>query len=54
MALVVKNVDAGVVLSIIRTIYGYLRPWLKEQAAKTETPVDDWMLNALDAVLGIK
>jgi len=38
-------------LSIIGMIYKKIRPWLVEQAAKTETPIDDWMISVLDWLL---
>ncbi len=49
----VKAVDPGLVIGIIRSIYGVIRPWLKEEAAKSQTPIDDWMLTLLDNLLGV-
>jgi len=42
----------GVILAVLKMIYKSVAPWLKEQAAKSDTPIDDWMLTFLDAVLG--
>jgi len=40
-----------IILKVVRTIFKSLRPWLVEQAKKTETPVDDYMIELLDWVL---
>lgn len=47
-----KEVDPGTVLGLVKTIYGFLRPWLWEQARESNTPVDNWMLDMLDKLLG--
>ena len=44
-------VNLSIVLAIVKLIYGHLRSWLLEEAKKTETPVDDWMLGVLDKLL---
>lgn len=44
-------VSLSLILTIVKLIYKELRPWLIEEAKKTETPVDDWMLGVLDRVL---
>lgn len=47
-----KMPDPGTVLLLFRTIYAALRSWLWEMAKKSDTPVDDWMLELLDTLLG--
>jgi len=44
-------VNFGIILAIVKIIYKELRPWLTEEAKKTETPVDEWMLSVLDRLL---
>jgi hypothetical protein len=51
MAGIVRVTQYGLVLSIVKMIYKELRPWLEQQAQKTETPVDDWMIAVLDKLL---
>lgn len=46
-----KTIDPGTTLILVKTIYGFLRPWLWTQAKKSDSPIDDWMLNMLDKVL---
>ena len=43
-----------VVLKVLKIIYLSIRPWLFEQAAKTETPIDNWMLEVFDMLLGVE
>jgi hypothetical protein len=39
------------VLKVVKVIYKALRPWLEEEAKKTATPVDNYMLELLDYFL---
>lgn len=39
------------ILTLARLVYKHIRPWLADQAAATNTPIDDWMLAALDKLL---
>jgi len=50
----VKNIDPGIILAIVRQIYLLIRPWLKKKADETDTPVDNWMLDLLDTLLGVE
>lgn len=50
----VKNVPPDVVLGLVKTVYGFIRPWLWDQAKKSDSPVDDWMLTMLDRLLGFE
>jgi len=48
----VKNpFNLGLAFGLVKIIYKELRSWLREEAKKTETPVDDWMLDILDKLL---
>jgi hypothetical protein len=42
-----------VVIPVLKLVYSQLRPWLKEQAAKSDTPLDNWVLDLLDKLLDI-
>lgn len=42
----------GSILAIVKLIYGALRAWLRDMATQSSTPVDDWMLDVLDELLG--
>jgi hypothetical protein len=39
------------VLRVVRVIYKSLSAWLHEEAKKSNTPVDDYMLEILDFLL---
>ena len=54
MASVVTSLGPGLVLNIIGMVIRPLLPWLKEQAAKTETPIDNWTVEFLELVFGVK
>ena len=54
MSLVVKSLGPSLVLSILGMILKPLLPWLKEQAKKSETPLDDWCVEFLELVFGVK
>jgi hypothetical protein len=49
----VKKNDPGLILPIAKLIYQFIRPWFVEQAAKTETPIDDWMIMILDRLFAL-
>ena len=51
---VVGSLGPGIVLSILGMILKPLLPWLKEQAAKTETPIDNWAVEFLELLFGVK
>lgn len=48
-----KAISAGIILAVVRAVYCELRPWLREQAKASETPVDDRLLDVLDRLLGV-
>ena len=54
MGVLVKAMGPGLVLSILGMILKPLLPWLKEQAAKSETPLDDWAVEFLELVFGVR
>ena len=54
MSVVVKSLGPALVLSILGMILKPLLPWLKEQAAKTETPIDNWAVEFLELIFGVK
>jgi len=54
MSQLVKSLGPGMVLSILGMILKPLLPWLKEQAKKSETPLDDWAVEFLELVFGVK
>lgn len=41
----------NLILIVAKSIYKHIRPWLGDMAAKSGTPIDDWMLAALDKLL---
>lgn len=45
---------SAIAIKLLKAVYQQLRPWLKEQAAKTDTPLDGWVLDLLDSVLEIQ
>lgn len=51
-----KITSAGltVAVTVLKFVYQQIRPWLKEQAAKNDTPLDEWALDLLDKVLGVQ
>jgi len=50
----VTSLGPGLVLSILGMILKPLLPWLKEQAAKSETPLDNWAVEFLELIFGVK
>ena len=54
MSIVAKAMGPGLVLSILGMILRPLLPWLKEQAGKSETPLDDWAVEFLELIFGVK
>jgi hypothetical protein len=54
MGLVVNSLGPGVVLNLVGMILKPLLPWLKEQAKKSETPLDDWAVDFLELIFGVK
>ena len=54
MSLVTTALGPGAVLNIVGMILKPLLPWLKEQAKKSETPLDDWAVDFLELVFGVK
>lgn len=54
MAEVKKSIEVGMVMGILGFIYTTLRPWLVSEAAKTTTPIDDWMISFFDKLLGVQ
>jgi len=48
----VKIVPPETILGLVKTIYGFIRPWLWDEAKKSDSPIDDWMLSMLDRLLG--
>mgnify|MGYP001567931446 CR=1 FL=1 len=54
MSIVSSALGPGLVLNILGMILRPLLPWLKEQAKKSETPLDDWAVEFLELVFGVK
>ncbi len=46
-----STINLNAILSVAKVIYGFIRPWLSEEAKKSTTPVDDWMIEVLDKIL---
>lgn len=44
----------NIAVNVLKAVYQQIRPWLKEQAAKTDTPLDGWVLDLVDNLLGIQ
>lgn len=49
-----KSLGPQVILNLVGMILKPLLPWLKEQAKKSETPLDDWAVEFLELVFGIR
>jgi hypothetical protein len=49
----VTSVGKTVAVAVLIFTYQQLRPWLKEQATKTDTPLDGWVLDLLDKLLDL-
>lgn len=49
-----KEVDPGVTRDFLKDVYLMFRPDLKRRAAETASFMDDWLLNLLDDLLGVK
>lgn len=54
MSPVVSSLGPGIVLNILGMVIRPLLPWLKEQAAKTETPIDNWAVEFFELIFGVK
>lgn len=52
MPLSISKGGLDVALKVLGFIWIQVKPWLKEQAAKSETPIDEWMIDLVDKVLG--
>jgi len=50
----ITSVGFTVAIATLKFLYQQLRPWLKEQAVKSETPLDEWVLDLIDRLLGIQ
>lgn len=44
----------GLVLNILGMVIRPVLPWLKEQATKSETPLDNWAVDFLEMLFGVK
>jgi len=51
VAVKASPVSYVLILGLVKMIYKQIREWLREEAKKTESPVDDWMLDILDKLL---
>lgn len=51
---VVAALGPGLVLKLVGTVIKPILPWLKEQAARSETPLDDWAVEFLEEIFGVK
>ncbi len=54
MSKVMESLGPGLVISILGMIIRPALPWLKEQAAKSETPLDNWAIEFLEMAFGVK
>lgn len=54
MASVTSVLGPGIILNILGMVFRPLLPWLKEQATKTETPIDNWAVEFLELIFGVK
>jgi len=54
MANVTATLGPGLVLSILGMVIRPLLPWLKEQAANSATPIDNWAVDFLELIFGVK
>lgn len=54
MSSVVSSLGPGLVLSILGMVIRPLLPWLKEQAANSATPIDNWAVEFLELIFGVK
>lgn len=54
MSIIVKSLGPAVILNLVGMILKPLLPWLKEQAKKSETPLDDWAVEFLEIIFGIR
>ena len=54
MAKVTDVLGPGLVLSLLGMVLKPILPWLKEQAAKTDTPLDNWAVEFLELIFGVK
>ena len=54
MSKVSEILGPGLVLSIIGMILRPILPWLKEQAANTATPLDNWAVEFFELIFGVK
>ena len=54
MANVTTTLGPGLVLSILGMVIRPLLPWLKEQAANSATPIDNWAVDFLELIFGVK
>lgn len=43
--------DKAYLLAILVGLVSLILPWLREEAKKTTTPIDDWMINAIEAII---
>ena len=51
---IAQAIGPAMVLSLLGMILKPILPWLKEQAAKTETPLDNWVVEFLELIFGVK
>ena len=51
---IAQAIGPAMVLSLLGMILKPILPWLKEQAAKTETPLDNWTVEFLELIFGVK
>jgi hypothetical protein len=54
MAPIISSLGPGLVLNILGMVIRPLLPWLKSQAANTATPIDNWMVEFLELIFGVK
>jgi hypothetical protein len=54
MAIAITTGGLSIALKLLAFLYGQLRPWLREQASKSETPLDEWMLDLLERAIEYK
>lgn len=54
MEKILAAIGPKVVLSILGMVIRPLLPWLKEQAAISSTPIDNWAADFLEMLFGVK
>lgn len=54
MPKIAELLGPGLVINMVGMVFRPLLPWLKEQAGKSETPIDNWAVEFLEMIFGVK